>query len=68
MLIFWHTLYFVSSQFIFRVMAIPATVGYFFMYDNMRFYLRQRWGDTLWAPVTAGASTRGCFIKQNKCE
>lgn len=39
-------------------MAVPATVFYFALYDNLLLRIRQTWGSQVWAPMVAGGTAR----------
>jgi solute carrier family 25 protein 39/40 len=39
-------------------MAVPATVFYFSLYDNLLLRIRRRSGNQWWAPMAAGGTAR----------
>ena len=43
---------------VFRVMAVPATVFYFALYDNLLLRMRRRRVNEVWAPMVAGGTAR----------
>ncbi|CDW60379.1 solute carrier family 25 0 [Trichuris trichiura] len=44
-------------------MAVPATVCYFTLYDNLLSHLHRRFGHAFWVPMIAGSSARGKRLK-----
>lgn len=46
------------SYYLFRVMAVPATVLYFSLYENVLDWIRKSYEGNFWSPMIAGSAAR----------